>query len=553
MLWGAIASLILLGIGEGILRIAGVQAPEPFFTTHVDPTGAVWVRTNPAAGKAWFPDPSWDPALGQPRPQLFEAVKPPNTVRIFVVGESAAYGTPFPDSGSWPRLLETSLALSRGPADPAVQVINCAIRASTLSLAVGVIPEIRAWSPDLFVVYAGHNEYYGPRGPNWFERLRLFKLLRSAQTKEFTGTRVLGLRADIAFPPADESRGPVARRFGESVNTFIAAAAPTPVMVVMPHANEADLAPLQSLLSTQLAAEGAQAESLVAAVESDPTLAPERAAEAAQLAGKLPNHAGLAHVLGLDALAQGKLSAAEAYFQQSIDLDMVPIRATSPIRTALTAAIGTSTATICDPEAAFRAESTGGALGHAVFLDHVHLSLHGGYLLAQTLIECMGKRPELGIERATIPSEPDVLSALGISDIDRALTAASMAHYFQNATVQASPSRGRSVMYYQQSARMLQQGLAREERVALVGPPEEVHTRLARSFGNDPARQAAELRAAVLANPGAGSTRAQLALLLHAHGVPAAKEEAIRALVTGATPEQAARLRQAFGFPTPTE
>lgn len=552
--FAVLVSLVALAGTEVALRIAGIQAPEPFFLTQNDPLGGTWVQTNPAAAKQWFPDPSWDPVLGQPRAQLFEAIKPPNTVRIFVVGESAAYGTPFPDSGSWPRLLEASLALSRQKGETAVQVINCAIRASTLSLAVDLVPEIRPWSPDVFVVYAGHNEFYGPRAPGWFERLRLFKALRSTKTTEFTGTKVLGLRADFAVDPQHRSRESVARRFGESLTAFIKAAAPTPVLVVMPHANEADLAPVQSAISTDLPAESKQAEALVAAVESTPAYAAHRAAEAAQLMEKLPDHAGLAHVLGLRAVLAGDAVEAKRRFQQSIALDMVPIRATPGVRSALVDAVKNASpaASLCDPEESMRAESPVGALGNTIFLDHVHLTLRGGYLLAAKLVDCLAARPEIGVRRGEKPDEATVLAALGVADVDRAITANSMANYFEHATVQASPSRNRSILHYQQAALALGQRLTQAEKVALPGPPEMVHARLARTLLNDPMRQAAELRAAVFANPASGPTRAELALLLYRYGSTSAKDEAKRALVVGVPPEQDAFLRRTFGWPAAT-
>lgn len=574
LLAGLTVAFGMLALVEAGLRFQHVQEPIPFFTTRTDALGHDWILTNPKAADEWFPGPEWDDAVRHPRPQVFEAVKPKNTLRIFVFGESAAYGTPFTDNASWPRMLEHELA--RGLMPPEMggerpQVINCGIRASTLSLAIPVLDETRAYEPDVYVIYAGHNEFYGPRLPTWFERLRMFKLLQAAQpgatlagTPGSSGPKVLGIRADFSIPPDDPLRASAATRFKDSLTAFFAAAAPTPVIVVPVYANERDLAPLGSFEAPAHLAAAAEAKALIRSVEHDPSRAtPEVAADATRLLAALPGHAGLEHVLGLSALLAGDLASARTHFQASQDLDTTPIRATTAVRNALLDAVheaDPARVSTCDPGPAFRAATADGALDHRIFLDHVHLTLLGGYLLASDLTGCIPHTlslsfgTSLGNGSRTFDGpwgdEAIVLRSLSVTDADQVAVANNMAHYFRNATVQASPSRERSVAFYQAQAQQFAARVDPAQLRLVDGPPDELHLRIARSLQAPSSEQLlAEVRAAVLSSPGSGPAHAWLATLLLASNSPEAREEALRALLLGVPAAEGRALCRQFGLP----
>ena len=87
-----LSPLLFLGLVESALRVGGYGHPTAFFVKTED--GAGWV-TNARFGRQFFPA----GLAGQPWPAVLAARKPPGTVRIFVLGESAAMGTPDPSFG----------------------------------------------------------------------------------------------------------------------------------------------------------------------------------------------------------------------------------------------------------------------------------------------------------------------------------------------------------------------------------------------------------------------------------------------------------------------
>jgi tetratricopeptide (TPR) repeat protein len=85
-----------------------------------------------------------------------------NTVRIFVLGGSAAYGDPDPTYG-FCRQLE--VLLNEHAAGVTFEVVNAAVTAMNSHVAVRIARDVARFQPDLFLVYMGNNEVVGPYGP----------------------------------------------------------------------------------------------------------------------------------------------------------------------------------------------------------------------------------------------------------------------------------------------------------------------------------------------------------------------------------------------------
>jgi tetratricopeptide (TPR) repeat protein len=100
--------------------------------------------------------------LTEPEPCLIPAEKPKGTTRVFILGESAAMGTPDPSFG-FARILEVMLQ-SAFP-NERFEVINAAMRGINAHVIVPIAKECAGLAPDLFVVYMGNNELNGLYGP----------------------------------------------------------------------------------------------------------------------------------------------------------------------------------------------------------------------------------------------------------------------------------------------------------------------------------------------------------------------------------------------------
>jgi tetratricopeptide (TPR) repeat protein len=93
---------------------------------------------------------------------VFDAKKPPNTYRIFVLGESAAQGIP-DGAYSFGRILEVMLN-DRCP-ETHFEVIVAAMVAINSHAVLEIAKDCAKYNPDLFIVYLGNNEVVGPFGP----------------------------------------------------------------------------------------------------------------------------------------------------------------------------------------------------------------------------------------------------------------------------------------------------------------------------------------------------------------------------------------------------
>ena len=151
----ALPLVLVAGLELG-LRLAGQHVPTSFLLPANVGGEEVLVQNN-RVGWRYF-----TPLLArQPHPLTISPAKPPKTIRIFIFGESAAYGDPDPDFGL-PRMLEALLG-SRYP-ELRFEVINAAMTAINSHAIVDIARDCARADGDVWVVYMGNNEVVGPYG-----------------------------------------------------------------------------------------------------------------------------------------------------------------------------------------------------------------------------------------------------------------------------------------------------------------------------------------------------------------------------------------------------
>ena len=139
-------SLYLLGVGvDTTLVVRAKQLSEPVY------------YLNPDVDRAYCTT-----DLRGPEPRGFTLPKPSKTMRIVVVGESSVQGYPHPSELSFPRQME--IMLQRQLPEVKVEVLNAGIVGVCSLPLVDIVRQSFAAQPDLIVVYAGHNEFYGVGG-----------------------------------------------------------------------------------------------------------------------------------------------------------------------------------------------------------------------------------------------------------------------------------------------------------------------------------------------------------------------------------------------------
>ena len=148
--------LIFLFTIEGVLRILDYGYGSNLFDEiTIDNENYLLPNRN-------FTDRFFPPTMARkPLPIPFQKEKPEDVIRIFLLGESAAYGDPDSSFGMG-RFLEAILE-TRYP-EQGFEVINLAITAINSNVILPISQELAQYNADAWMLYMGNNEMVGPYG-----------------------------------------------------------------------------------------------------------------------------------------------------------------------------------------------------------------------------------------------------------------------------------------------------------------------------------------------------------------------------------------------------
>ncbi len=159
-----LSPIVFLLLLEVILWLAGFGQPKDFFIRWKS-AGETLYLTNRHYCEHFVPkELSRDPEFSV----LHN--KRDSTIRIFVLGSSAAYGDPEPAYG-FCRQLELLLNEHSDQTSPSTvlrtrfEVINAAVTSMNSHVARRIAKDCASHDPDVFIIYMGNNEVVGPYGP----------------------------------------------------------------------------------------------------------------------------------------------------------------------------------------------------------------------------------------------------------------------------------------------------------------------------------------------------------------------------------------------------
>ncbi|MBU0677994.1 MAG: tetratricopeptide repeat protein [Verrucomicrobia bacterium] len=401
-----VVPLVLLAGLEIVLRLADYGYPTRFLIPQ-DVGGQTRYVDNQFFGYRVFPE----KMTRLPAPILLTKAKPENTVRIVVLGESAAMGEPLPEFGL-PRQLQ--VLLSKREPEKSFEVINAAMTAINSHVIREIAQDVAELDPDYFVLMIGNNEVVGPFGPgtilNSFtensavirlrlllSRLRLTQLLRNvlpfSRTADTEDERWAGMEMflDRQIARDDPAMPRVYERFAHNLKSIIGTAEKSGAEVVLCTipVNLYDLPPLASLSDAGLSeAESTQWKKLF--LEGIASQSVKLYAEAIGLfvtaAGIDPGYAELQYRLGQCMQAIGDHEVAEQYFHRACDLDSLRFRADSKINRIIRDTAASEEVTLVDA-ARLLVPYKNVATREEQFLDHVHLSFGGNYELSKLIAD----------------------------------------------------------------------------------------------------------------------------------------------------------------------
>ena len=402
--------LVILGAVELGLRLVGYGYQTSYFLpSKID--GQNFLLPNPKFAYRFFP-----PALARaPLPKRMLAEKPANTFRIFLFGESAAFGDPDPAYGVG-RYLEKLLS-ERYPGKN-FEVVCVAMVAINSHAILPIARECAALDGDLWIVYMGNNEMIGAYGPGTVfgtraprqSVVRAILAIKATQIGQLLDSLLNGVRGDSSVPEAwggigmfsknqlrhdDEGRLRAYENFKGNLADILSVGqrAGVPILLSTVASNLRDCAPFASLHSSGLVATELS--------EWDKVYKEGMAWEAA---GSYPNaltaysnaaaidseFAELQFRIGNCHLALTNRESAHRAFVSARDYDVLAVRTDSRLnQIVLDAAKLYTSAQVLPVDAAHTLTdySPDGILGKELFYEHVHFTLEGNYRLARIFAE----------------------------------------------------------------------------------------------------------------------------------------------------------------------
>ena len=433
--------LLLLLILEAGLRLAGVGHPMSFFLP-MQIHGKDCLIENDRFGWRFF-----GPEMARnPFPFVIPKVKAPDTVRVFVFGESAAYGDPQPEFGLC-RVLEALLD-GRFP-DKHFEVINTAMTAINSHVILPIARDCAAQKGDFWVIYMGNNEVVGPYGSGTvfgpqaanlalvragvaFKATRIGQalgmLVRHFQKRPINQSEWGGMIMFVDHQIRQEDRGMATvyasfeRNLSDIIDTGVRSGAKVVVSTVA--RNLKDCGPFASEHRAGLRAEELSRwdDCYQAGIRAQEAGRAAEAIASFQQAVKIDDSYAEAHFRqGQCSLALGQEAEAWRQFALACDQDTLRFRADSRINEIIRRVASNRQregVQLLDAEEVMARQSPHGVAGEEFFYEHVHLNFEGNYLVARALAEQIGHVLSAGVEHPW-PTADDCARRLGWNDSTR--------------------------------------------------------------------------------------------------------------------------------------
>ena len=350
-----------------------------------------------------------------PEPCVLGA-KGPSTMRIFVLGGSAAYGDPEVAYG-FCRQLE--LLLNELSPEVTFEVVNAAVTSMNSHVARRIARDCATLKPDVFLVYMGNNEVVGPYGPPTLpgplyaspafvdlaialkKETRIGQFIANttaaARTPRGETKKWMGMEAFLTSQIArdDPKMSSCYRHFERNLRDIVRTAGRSgakTILCTVP-TNLKDSAPFASRHKADLTADELtqwdRRFQVGRELELDGLF--EAALAQYEQARRIDaGYADLAYCMGRCLLALGRNDEAKAMFIEARDLDTLRFRADSEIEATITrvgADLADRGVTVLDLAGCLEAQTDGGILGKEFLVDHVHLTPYANFLAACAAVE----------------------------------------------------------------------------------------------------------------------------------------------------------------------
>ena len=166
--------IVMFLLLEILLRLFQYGPDLSLFTTQ-QVAGKTYYRMNPEVKSRYFSSIPFTPTTSL---DLFQMPKPAKTFRMFCLGGSTTVGYPYWYNGSFSTFLRDRLHAIFP--EKKIEIINMGMTATNSFTVDDMARELVGYQPDCFLVYDGHNEFYGALGVASHESLGRYRVLTKA-------------------------------------------------------------------------------------------------------------------------------------------------------------------------------------------------------------------------------------------------------------------------------------------------------------------------------------------------------------------------------------
>ncbi len=350
--------------------------------------------------------------IPEPAEDIFEIHKQKNTKRIFCIGESTMAGFPFDFHATAPAFLQDRIQTLLPQYN--VEVVNVGISAVSSFVVLDFMNELLDYEPDLFVVYVGHNEFYGAygagsnvtiKGAPWITRMTLpllrvktFILLRdtysgimklfSSPASEPKGSMMEQLAASRTIPLDSRLYSEAKETYKENLTKLIEGARSNHVEILFSAlvSNWKDQSPfVNSFSAGTTAAQQHQWRQLIE--DGDSAFAHQQTALSEQRYKNATSIDTLAaeafFKLGKALYSLERYDEAKNAFLRAKDLDALRFRATEEFEQILVGTCKNFGVPVAGVDSAFELQSPHGIIGRELIIEHLHPNIEGYFLMGK--------------------------------------------------------------------------------------------------------------------------------------------------------------------------
>jgi len=405
---------------------------------------------NRAVARRYFIEGKW--TVPEPAGGAFSIKKGDGTKRIFCLGESTMAGFPYEFNATPPSFLSDYLHALLPSYN--FEVINVGLSAVGSAVVDDFIRELTAYEPDLFIVYVGHNEFYGAYGAGsavsaggrpWMTDLTIhllkfktFLLLRDAYAgigRLFGGpsaprdaTLMEQVVRDQIIPLGSDTYRTGLETYQKNLRSIIerAHSAGVPILFSTLVSNIRDQTPFRSVLPDGTTGDRRSAwesdlsagDTLLASGQIDSAL---QMYEAAQTLA--PGAARSTYRLGLALLRQGRDTEAGKQLRSAKDQDALRFRASEEFQDTLLATCKAFGVPVSRVDSAFIGASPHGLIGKELILEHLHPTVEGYLLMARTWCSTLSQTgllaPSPQWHWSGLPPDSTLMDEAGVTEYDR--------------------------------------------------------------------------------------------------------------------------------------